>query len=175
MIYFTSDLHLGHDNVLGFCDRPFKNVKEMNEALLENWNKRVKKDDTIYVLGDFALARPQQFSYHLNGRKYLVPGNHDRRWLKDLEEDFEILPPLCELVNSSQSITLCHYAMRTWPRSHYGAWHLFGHSHGNLPPYGKSFDVGVDCNNYSPISLDEVKERMSKLEWRHADYHDRAN
>jgi calcineurin-like phosphoesterase family protein len=60
-----------------------------------------------------------------------------------------------------ETIILCHYAMRVWDRSHYGSMHLYGHSHGHLPDYGKSMDVGVDCHNYYPISVDHVRERLS--------------
>jgi calcineurin-like phosphoesterase family protein len=53
--------------------------------------------------------------------------------------------------------------MRVWPKSHYGTWHLFGHSHGCLEPWGKSFDVGVDAWQMRPISINQVKEKMDTL------------
>lgn len=79
MIYFTSDPHYYHANVIQYCSRPFKSVEEMNEALIANWNSVVQQDDIVYCLGDFSLAfRPvETITRRLNGTKLLVPGNHD--------------------------------------------------------------------------------------------------
>lgn len=79
MIYFTSDLHFWHQNVIRYCNRPYKTVEEMNEDMVNKWNSIVKPEDDVYVLGDFSLAfRPVEiYSFRLNGNKYLVPGNHD--------------------------------------------------------------------------------------------------
>ena len=70
---------------------------------------------------------------------------------------------LLEIKLDGQLIVLCHYSMRKWNKSHYGSWHLYGHSHGNLPPLGLSFDVGVDTNDYYPYSLDDVSNKMKTL------------
>lgn len=79
MIFFTSDLHFWHANVIKYCNRPYASVEEMNEKLILNWNSVVSPKDTVYVLGDFSLAiRPvETFTHRLNGIKYLVSGNHD--------------------------------------------------------------------------------------------------
>lgn len=79
MIYFSSDSHFWHNNVIKYCSRPFTSIEEMNEALVANWNSIVKPEDTVYYLGDFSLAfrAVETFSFRLNGRKILVPGNHD--------------------------------------------------------------------------------------------------
>src|ERR1035437_4215616 len=79
MIYFTSDLHLWHSNIIRFCNRPFSSVEAMNEMLIKNWNDVVKEDDVVYCLGDISLAvRPvEAMTCRLMGKKYLVPGNHD--------------------------------------------------------------------------------------------------
>jgi calcineurin-like phosphoesterase family protein len=78
-----------------------------------------------------------------------------------------------EIAVEGQDITLCHYALRVFNKSHHGSWHLYGHSHGTLPddPNSLSFDVGVDCHNYFPISLDQVKKIMSKKTWKPIDHH----
>ena len=64
---------------------------------------------------------------------------------------------------NKQKIVLCHYAMRVWDGSHYNSWMLYAHSHGKLESQGKSFDVGVDCWNYVPVSFDQVVEKMKTL------------
>lgn len=80
-IFFISDLHLGHENIIKYCDRPFANTEEMNTSLINNWNKTVGKDDKVFVLGDFALANSNniiKWGRALNGHKVLIKGNHDR-------------------------------------------------------------------------------------------------
>lgn len=182
MIYFTADHHFNHTNIIKFCNRPFATVEEMNTTMIARWNEVVKHDDTVYHLGDFTLEGPvvaEQFFAALNGHIGVIPGGHDVRWLADSEQYYsngymvdpvEILPPLVSLEfpelgkgGRPHVIVLCHYAMRVWDRSHHGAWHLYGHSHGNLPVEGLSFDVGVDCHDFRPISLGEVAARMASL------------
>jgi len=83
MIYLTSDLHFGHSNIIGFCQRPFVDPEHMNEMLIEKWNEEVQPGDTVYILGDFALgtiADTLPLAARLNGEKILLPGNHDRVW-----------------------------------------------------------------------------------------------
>jgi calcineurin-like phosphoesterase family protein len=79
MLYFTSDHHFWHTNIIKYCNRPFVSVEEMNEALIQNWNDLVLPEDEVYYLGDFSMAaRPVEiYTSRLNGIKYLVPGNHD--------------------------------------------------------------------------------------------------
>ena len=159
-VWFTADTHWGHANIVKFCARPFPSVREMNTALTENWNARVKPGDTVYHLGDFSWGDQRPYLKHLNGAIVLIRGSHD----KNIKPGFQAVHDLLVLRDVAPvPIVLCHYAFRIWPSSHYGAWHLYGHSHCHLPPYGKSFDVGVDCHNYAPISLDEVVEIMETL------------
>lgn len=84
MIWFTSDLHLNHENIIGYCNRPFRDVYHMNESLIENWNMCVDPDDTVWVLGDLLLGERErglkELIPRLNGLIYLVPGNHDPCW-----------------------------------------------------------------------------------------------
>lgn len=134
----------------------------MDEKIIENWNKVVTKEDTVYHLGDFSFADPLPYLERLNGTIILVPGNHDRAG--KFYGKIKILPALCEIKVNEQSIVLCHYAMRVWNKSHYGSWMCYGHSHSNLPddPNSRSIDVGVDCHNFTPLSFDQVKEIMDK-------------
>lgn len=80
MRYFTSDLHLGHTNVIRYCKRPYESVEQMNESLVDNWNAVVKSSDDVYVMGDFSLSATAVKDYvpRLKGRKHLIKGNHDR-------------------------------------------------------------------------------------------------
>ena len=82
MIYFTADTHFGHENVIRFCDRPFSSANEMDEAMIANWNARVKGDDTVYVLGDmfFRSTNAETILQRLKGKKRLIVGNHDGSW-----------------------------------------------------------------------------------------------
>jgi calcineurin-like phosphoesterase family protein len=153
--FFTADDHYSHNNILKYCNRPFQNVHEMNVALTDRWNAVIKDKDIVYVLGDFCFGNPELFLNKLNGRKILIRGSHDKR-----TNGFEAVYDLYEFREKDIRITLCHYAMRRWAHSHHGAYHLFGHSHGKLEPFGNSFDVGVDCWEFRPISLDEVVEEM---------------
>lgn len=168
-IYFTSDQHFGHKNIIKYCNRPFSSVGEMDAVMIERWNWVVGPKDTVYHLGDFCLGNQEMvFSYfkRLNGQIYVVPGGHDRRWIRpnlcytSPNCVVRVFPPLHTITLDKQVIVLCHYAMRVWGRSHYGSWQLHGHSHGGLPDVGKQLDVGVDCWNFYPVSLEEVREIM---------------
>lgn len=101
----------------------------------------------------------------LNGRIFLIPGSHDR-YLNRLETLTRgKLKPIEQVViinMNPEVVVLSHYAHRIWPYSHYGSWHLYGHCHGRLLPQGKSWDIGVDVNDYSPLSWDEIKVIMNK-------------
>jgi calcineurin-like phosphoesterase family protein len=144
--WFTADLHFNHTNVIKYANRPFRNaagepdVQMMNEALIERCNALVKPEDVLYILGDLALGpHPESISLvkRLNGKKHWVFGNHDKSLRKNpaMLALFESAQDFTEIKitipKSSQSITLCHYAMKVWNKSHYGAWQLYGHSHGS--------------------------------------------
>ncbi|HHG83348.1 MAG TPA: phosphoesterase [Bacteroidetes bacterium] len=178
-IWFTADTHFGHKNIIRYTDRPYASVTAMDEALIANWNARIGPEDDVYHLGDFALCEPNALRAildQLNGRIHLIVGNHERAALK-MPERFVWVKDYFELVVKDQDgqdlrggkrlICLMHYAMRVWNGSHSGSWHLYGHSHGTLPedPTARTFDVGVDCHNYSPINYEEVKAIMSQKNW----------
>jgi calcineurin-like phosphoesterase family protein len=162
-LWFTADLHFDHANIIKLCNRPFKDVNDMNEGLITNWNELVDEDDTVYVLGDFVIGKNfSYFSGRLKGNKVFILGSHDRIPASYGAVELKILHHLPGL-DKKMSITLCHYPMRSWENSHYGTWHLYGHHHGLLPPHGLSFDVGVDCSGYKPVSLERVAKLMSTL------------
>jgi len=181
--FFTSDQHFGHKNICRFADRPFKSVEEMNEALIEEHNAVVKPSDVVWFLGDFAFMPPdatKRILRRLNGQKNLVLGNHDKN-LDRRGRDFigsgmlNAIYHYREINVEKQSIILFHYGMRVWNKHHHGSWLLYGHSHGSLPPHGKSVDVGVDSkeitDEYRPVSFEEVKRFMSKRDNVVEDHH----
>jgi len=182
MIWFTSDNHFSHANILGYCDRPFANVEEMDQAMIDNWNEVVGDDDVIYHLGDFTLGHDaEKYFNRLNGRIHILGTwwHHDKRWiaktrgrvfdfgntniLSASEHPVKLLPPLY-LVKSSNvpPITLSHYPMAHWEQSHRGAWCLHGHSHGTYKADGLIMDVGVDANNFYPVSIIQVAAQMKE-------------
>lgn len=184
-IFFTSDTHYGHKNIIKYSNRPYSGVDHMNEMLIANWNSVVKPDDTVYHLGDFAfysdVNKIISIIKRLNGNKVFIRGNHDkimeRPEIKELFLEYHdykeiyVQDPTAE--KGRQHIVLLHYGMRVWNKSHRGSWQLYGHSHGSLPelPGYRAFDVGVDCWNYTPISYNQVKTKMSKVEFIPVDHH----
>lgn len=162
-IYFTADTHFWHSNILKYTNRPFSSIVEMNETIITNWNKVITTGDSVYILGDFALkcsvSYIKQILSRLNGKKYFILGDHDKQ-IWQCGDYFEEISPLMKITIDNIPITLCHYALRTWWKSHYNAWSLFAHSHSYLEPIGKSWDVGVDNNNFTPISFEQLREIM---------------
>lgn len=166
MIYFTADTHFGHKNMIRYSARPFPDVHTMNVVMTEEWNNIVKEDDIIYHLGDFSMCgvkATRNILEQLNGKKYLCVGSHDKSTLK-CKEYFEDVKESMFISIYGQGIFLAHHCHKVWPKSHYGSWHLFGHSHGGLDGYavreGKLLDVGVDSHNFKPWSFEEIKNVM---------------
>lgn len=191
--WFTSDTHFGHKKVIEYCNRPFSSVEEMDETLIKNWNSRVGQRDTVYHLGDVGWHRGKDLERllnRLNGDVHLVYGNHDKEIRKDgnLQACFASCRDFAEVYvqdpdakgkfgnrKERQKIVLCHFALRVWNKSHHGSWSLYGHSHGSLPddPRLLSMDVGVDPNDYFPVSYEEVKRKMLAKRWEPVDRHGR--
>ena len=183
-VWVTADHHFAHENIIGFCNRPFENVLDMDQTLIDNWNEVVRPQDLIIHLADFTLGEGKQAQFYfsqLNGDICILsyPWHHDQRWLKTgltLKSksgfDVRLWPPMVilevpELGKNGYplAITLCHYLMAVWDRKNHGAWHLHGHSHGKfyltlLDYYNAMLDVGVDCQNYYPINLGGVLDIM---------------
>lgn len=177
MRFFTADLHLGHANIIGFCDRPFASVAAMDAALLAGWTDVVGDDDEIWVLGDLAMGRiaetlPPVAS--LPGRKHLVPGNHDRCWpgsrrvrLHDeqmyVDVGFEIHPESVEFQLEEHSVVASHFPIAGdsqvedrfvdhRPDVPAGGWLLHGHVHEKWTTNGRQINVGVDVWGFRPVS-----------------------
>jgi calcineurin-like phosphoesterase family protein len=168
-LFFTADEHYGHRNIIDFCKRPFSSIEEMKETIIERHNKKVPRGGRVIHIGDmfwrtFGLDAAHEVLSRLNGQQYYVYGNHDEliEGSKQLQDRFVYVKDVAEIkVDKLPKIVAFHYALRVWNGSHRGSWHLYGHSHGDLPENGSlSFDVGVDCWNFEPVSLEEVCIKM---------------
>ena len=202
-IWFTSDCHFGHRNVVEFTHRPWANKNQMEKGLIQNWNRVVSDRDIVFVLGDFyyheSRGELQKLVGTLKGKKiYFIPGNHDKpkAW-EDIPDRVEILDTIstvfirgcfCSMPTVSIELVLSHYPLLTWAHwKSYACIHLFGHIHSGpyrteypLPedavdvpgkdlffPQGhKMYDVGVDNNDYTPVSLYSLCKRFGiHLNW----------
>lgn len=171
--YFVADPHFGHARIIEICKRPFASSDEQTEVLTENWNSVVKPSDDVWVIGDFCMANPKRYLRKLHGNIHLIRGNHDRYTGSETKAGFASARDTKMLKLKGQELWLAHYAHRVWPKAHYGAWHLFGHSHGCLPDWkNMSLDVGVDNRKkyfsekdakklYAPWSYDEIQSVLS--------------
>lgn len=151
MIYFTSDLHLGHRGIIEMQNRPFKNVEEMNRVLLNNYNALVQMKDTVYILGDIChymqVEQANKLIGKMKGRKILIKGNHDKMY------DVNLFDEICDFKTISfnkVNFALMHYPMMSWPKKNSGSIQLHGHIHGsemynleNKIANIRRYDVGV--------------------------------
>ena len=183
-LFFTSDMHMGHKRIIEYCERPFKNVDEMNEAIINRWNEKVTSTDTVNVVGDVCfmnIVDAVNVLRRLNGTINLIKGNHDRKLLKEssFRSRFSRIEDIYELdvvdadAPRGQKIVMCHYALKVWNKSHHGSWHLYGHSHGSLPddPNSLAIDVGVDSNDFRPWSYEDIKAKMKMKTFKPIDKH----
>lgn len=161
MIYFTSDTHFGHKNIITFCNRPYSSTNEMDEELISGWNASVKQDDIIYHLGDVAFAkapRIQEIIGRLNGQKYLIRGNHDKLSNTKFEEfGFIEVHKSLTLALEDVKVTLEHI-----PKLDIRGVQLCGHVHNDWwiknNPWGMNINVGVDQWDYLPVSSTTILE-----------------
>lgn len=182
MKYFSSDWHLGHENVIRFSDRPFKNASEMDDAIISQMLAPLKPSDDFYFLGDMGTNENAIHRFFQGLPKkvkvYWILGNHDK------QSTIERFRNRCHFIGHMyetklfigagiprQSITMAHYPMITWNKSHYGAWQLFGHhhaaSHGHeeipVRAGGKQLNVNCEFHNYLPVTENNLIEIMKKL------------
>lgn len=180
-IFFTSDLHVGHRNIIKFCKRPWETTEEMEEALIENWNSVITDDDIVFDLGDFAFAPDRKWKEvlgRLNGQHHLIVGNHDvlRNPGEKILKLFDSVHQQLLLNIDGRYVYLNHYPFLCYGGSWRGAgnavYSLHGHVHSGPNCGGKDcdrlkylfpyqYDVGVDNNNYTPISWEQVKEKIA--------------
>ena len=151
MIFFTSDLHLGHENCIRLCNRPFSSIEEMDETLIENWNHKVTGKDTVYILGDLIYRSqkpPEEYLRRLQGKKQF----------------FESVNNLLYVADGKRQHTLCHYPMMSWPHI-MRCYMVFGHIHGNtdadywplIQANERMLNAGVDVNHFEPVTFEEME------------------
>jgi calcineurin-like phosphoesterase family protein len=199
-VWFTSDTHFGHSNIVKYSARPFLNdageidIEAHDHQLVHNWNNLVKPKDDVFFLGDFCYRNKEGAEHireKLNGTIYFIEGNHDSSAFQ-IRNSFAWYKNLHAVKVNGQEIVLCHYAMRVWNKSHHGVWHLYGHSHNSLPDISTSlsFDVGVDATamrlsgkvqgepcggcrpeDYRPLHFDEVAKIMGTKVFQPIDHH----
>ena len=166
MIYFTADLHLGHNAIINMQNRPFEDVEQMNKTLIDNINCFVKPDDYLYILGDIShrinTEKSNELIKKINGKKILIKGNHDKQFDESLF--IEILD-YKELVYANRLFVMMHYPIRSWNKMRSGSIQLHGHIHSdenyNFTNKEKGiyqYDVGVDANSYYPVSVNQIIE-----------------
>ena len=113
--YYIADLHLGHANVIRFDNRPFADLTEMHNTILDNWNKTVTGNDTVYILGDFVWAKESEWPFWvepLAGKKVLITGNHDpKQFSAATKRLFQDIKDYKDIPDNGRRVLLCHYAM----------------------------------------------------------------
>jgi calcineurin-like phosphoesterase family protein len=155
-VFVSSDTHFGHVNIIRYCSRPFANISDMNEALIQRWNSRVTTEDIVFFLGDFAMGPGvnEQFILNvlsrLNGEIHVIMGNHDQPskygpGLKHIVESNQhrvphvrIVDNLFKIFHDGRDFVACHFPMQDWENRKHGAVHLHGHTHTEYP---------TDCKN----------------------------
>ena len=180
-VFWTSDTHFSHRRIIEYTNRPFSSIEEMNEALIRNWNSVVPENGTVFHLGDFAFGTPAQWEEirsRLNGHIHLILGNHDlKNWTEHKERLLEIFDSVCHkryVQVGNRRFLMNHEPLLTYSgvyREKNPVIQLFGHCHLSTAPRGldttrlevcfpTQYDVGVDLNNFTPISYHKLVERI---------------
>ncbi len=162
VFWFTSDYHFGHDNIIKYCNRPFKNIHEMNSAITRNHNSRVKPDDTVLFLGDFCFkgkSGPQTYLEKLNGNFVFIRGNHDNN------NSLNAIIENVVINHGGQEIFLTHRPVDFDPAYKLN---LVGHVHEKWKKKveGKTtlINVGADVWNFMPINIQEILKEVNRNE-----------
>jgi calcineurin-like phosphoesterase family protein len=173
-IWFTSDNHFSHKNIVRFCPntRPHVTPEELDELMVEKWNGMVEHGDTVYCLGDVFFCnfeRAESILKRLNGNIHLVYGNHDKVIKNNprLQNLFKSISDYKELKIDGVDVVLFHFPMLEWNKMHYGAYHLFGHVHGNMDNdpnivSARCMDVGIDSR---PRGIEPENGMLSLWSW----------
>lgn len=171
--YIISDTHFNHFNIIKYCDRPFKDINDMNNTIINNWNKIVNKDDLVYHLGDFFLGSKYDLKdivSRLNGKIYLIRGNHDRLTVKSYEDAGIIVLKNAPIILDDYKIMLSHKPMPdNMIKSVYINVH--GHIHdkklediydNNLFSKNKHINVSCDVLEFKPILIEDLMKEVRK-------------
>ena len=169
--WYTADTHFGHENVIPFCGRPFRNGGHMDTVLIANLWEKVQPEDDLWILGDFAFGPKAKEQAYLEGlfgqlpgaRKHLIIGNHDLE--PTLVLPWDSISHLAEVRDGphNQAHTLCHYPMITWNHARRQALHMFGHVHNNWQGSRNAVNVGVDQWDFMPVRFGDITRRARSL------------
>lgn len=170
---YCSDFHFCHPKKFIHEARGFATPDEHDCGVVDRFNSRVSKGDVTAFLGDFCFdtRRFREFLLALNGKFIFIQGNHDRDFMKFLAKPdpevqakiVSIVPGFLNTKIGDHPVTLCHFAMKSWEKSHFNAWHLHGHHHYQTDFGGKTLNVAMDCTGCFPLSDAEVIEKMATL------------
>ena len=162
MKFFTADNHFNHHNIIKYCNRPFSSVEDMNEVMIERWNEVIKDGDVVYHLGDFSFIDPEPYVKRLNGHIILIEGNHDNKKHKDRYSGYF----KNTVINVGNNICVLNHVpvFPDSPKSHVlnlikkskSEYVICGHVHGTWKVRENHINVGVDFNNFYPMSEDEL-------------------
>lgn len=168
--FLTSDTHFGHARIIELCQRPFASVEEMDEIMVERWNRVVGPRDEVWHLGDFAhhSVNMARLFDRLNGRKNLIVGNHDND--ETAESGWLAVEQMHTIKLNKRKIVLCHYPIEEWDGFFRGSLHAHGHQHKKtrttlfVDGRPRRSDVGVDANGFFPVAADELIEAFDKAD-----------
>lgn len=182
--FYISDTHFGHFNIIKHCNRPFSTAEEMDNTIIQNWNKVVSDNDTVYILGDLAFSKgakePAEYLRQLNGKKIMIVGNHDydisknrSKYLKNnlFSGIYDYLEISDSLGKEMKKVILSHYPMAEWNGFFRGSIHLYGHVHNNkqnmsyeiMKKINNAYNVGADILDFTPRTLSEVIQYNKKI------------
>lgn len=166
-IFFISDSHFHHKNIIGYDKRPFNNTFEMNKHMIEKWNEVVTYKDEVYFLGDFifgTVKQAEEIREQLNGTIHLIVGNHDKKLLKnrDFRNLFSTVNEYKELYIDNKQVILFHYPIKEWDGFFRDSVHLYGHVHikGVEGMSENAYNVGASLIDYTPKTLKQITEKV---------------
>lgn len=173
-VWFTSDTHFGHKNIIKFCEktRPFSSIDEHDDHIISKWNSQVQPNDIVFHLGDFSfgnLTFTKGVLEQLNGRKVLIYGNHDQviRDNESAQEHFEACVDYLRVKIDGVTVILMHFPIFSWDCKGHGAYHLHGHTHAAYlnGMKGRFLDAGVDSHGIEGLwSWSAVHDRLGAIE-----------
>jgi calcineurin-like phosphoesterase family protein len=178
--WFSTDWHLKHKNILKFDKRPFATIDEHDEHIIWTAEQMLNEGDNFYYLGDFGFAKKnvmEKFIVRLastGANLFFVKGNHDKSDTIALYQKYGTYLGQQVMINiNGQDIVLNHFKLAIWEKSHRGAWHLYGHSHGDAEWWkiGKSMDVAINVHDYKLLEFEDIKTIMDSREMHKVDHH----
>ena len=181
MIFYISDLHLGHENIIKLCNRPFNTIEEHDNFIINLWNDTVCKDDDVYILGDIAYRNKTSIEAYLGklkGRKHLIIGNHDLKYVKksdSIKMFFTTIDQITMVKDGENHVVLCHYPIADWSGYNRGWYHVHGHIHNRcdnavfkyLKGQERALNAGVDINNFKPVTFNELVINNERFKSEH--------